>query len=52
MPREARLFDRFEGSPVKAWWKMTANVPPNWIARARAARRNREDDLAKAMQAA
>jgi hypothetical protein len=32
------------------WWKITANIPPNWIERARAARKNREDDLAKAMQ--
>jgi hypothetical protein len=50
MPREAQLFDRFAGSPVKAWWKVTVNIPPNWIERARVARKNREDDLAKAMQ--
>lgn len=49
MPREAKMFDRFEGSPAKAWWKVTANIPPNWIERAKAARKSREDDVAKAM---
>jgi hypothetical protein len=50
MPRPARLFERFDGSPAKALPKMTANIPPNWIERARAARKSREDDLARAMQ--
>jgi len=49
MPREAKLFDRFKGSPVKAWPKVTANIPPNWIERARVARKSREDELSKAM---
>jgi predicted transcriptional regulator len=50
MPREARMFDRSDGSPSRAWWKTTANVPPNWIVRARAGRKTREEDLAKAMK--
>jgi hypothetical protein len=44
------MFDRFAGSPAKAWWKVTANIPPNWIERAKAARKSREGDVAKAMQ--
>jgi|APFre7841882630_1041343.scaffolds.fasta_scaffold06308_4 hypothetical protein len=50
MPREAKLFERFKGSPAKALPKITANIPPNWIDRARVARKSREADLAKAMQ--
>ena len=49
MPREAKLFEKFTGSPVKAWPKMMANIPPNWIDRAKAARKSRETDVAKAM---
>jgi hypothetical protein len=50
MPREAKLFERFKGSPAKALLKLTGNIPPNWIDRAREARKSREGDLAKAMQ--
>ena len=50
MPRQARLFDRFGGSPAKALPKMTANIPPNWIERARGARKSREKDLVKALR--
>src|SRR5262245_37260372 len=50
MPREARLFDRFKGSPARAWPKVTANIPPNWIKRAKATRKRREEELAEAMQ--
>lgn len=50
MPRDARLFDRFDGSPVKALSKLKGNIPPNWIERARAARKAREDGVAAAMQ--
>ena len=49
MPREARLFERYHGAPTKAFLKLTANIPPNWIDRARKARKSREDDLVKAM---
>jgi hypothetical protein len=49
MAREAKLFERFKGSPTKAFMKMTGNIPPNWIDRARDARKSREGDLAKAM---
>ncbi|RPJ84465.1 MAG: hypothetical protein EHM13_04145 [Acidobacteria bacterium] len=50
MPREAKLFERFKGSPAKALPKLTVNIPPNWIERAREARKNREAGLARAMQ--
>lgn len=35
---------------MKALPKITANIPPNWIDRAREARKSREGDLAEAMQ--
>jgi len=50
MPREAKLFERFKGSPARALPKMAGNIPPNWIERARGARKSREKDLATAMQ--
>jgi hypothetical protein len=50
MPREAKLFDRFKGSPAKALPKITVNIPPNWLERARTARKRREEDLGRAMQ--
>lgn len=50
MPREAKLFERFKGSPARALPKMTGNIPPNWIERARSARKRREQDLVTAMQ--
>jgi hypothetical protein len=50
MPREAKLFERFKGSPAKALGKITANIPPNWIERSRDARKSREVDLADAMR--
>jgi len=50
MPREAKLFERFKGSPARALAKMTGNIPPNWIKRARRARKSREQDLVTAMQ--
>jgi hypothetical protein len=50
MPREAKLFDRFQGSPARAFRKVTVNIPPKWIDRAREARKRREAELAAAME--
>jgi hypothetical protein len=53
MPREAKLFEKSQksqGSPARAWFKLTANIPPNWIERAQHARKRRESDVAAAMK--
>ena len=50
MPRDAKLFERFKGSPAKALPRLSANIPPNWIERARAARKGREGDVVQAMK--
>lgn len=50
MPRDARLFETFDGSPARALKNMTGNIPPNWIKRARGARKSREGDVAAAMR--
>jgi hypothetical protein len=49
MPREARLFDAANGSPIRALGRLEGNIPPNWIARARRSRKGVEPDLAAAM---
>ena len=49
MPREAKLFDASKGSPVSALSRLEANIPPNWIARARRSRKDLEPDLAASM---
>lgn len=50
MPRDARLFERYDGSPARALNRLTGNIPPNWIERARGARKSREADVASAMR--
>ena len=49
MPREARLFDAANGSPMRALARLEGNIPPSWIARARRSRKSLEPDLAAAM---
>jgi hypothetical protein len=49
MPREATLFESVNGSVVEAFLLIRArgtNIPPNWIERARQARKGREKLLA------
>jgi hypothetical protein len=50
MPREAKLFDSTNGSPARALLKLDANIPPNWIARARDSRKSLEPDLVASMR--
>ena len=52
MPREARLFDSADGSPIRALFRLQGNVPPKWIARARRSRKNLEPDVLRAMRKA
>jgi hypothetical protein len=50
MPREAKLFESAKGSPTRALFKLQANIPPNWIARARGSRKSLEPDLVASMK--
>ena len=50
MPREAKLFESAKGSPARALFKLQANIPPNWIARARRSRKSIEPDLVASMK--
>ena len=50
MPREAKLFESADGSPARALFKLQGNIPPNWIARARASRKSLEPDLIASMK--
>jgi hypothetical protein len=50
MPREAKLFESVKGSPARALRRLDANIPPNWILRARRSRKGLEPDLARAMK--
>jgi hypothetical protein len=50
MPREARLFDQSNGSPMRALFKLQGNVPPKWILRARRSRKNLEPDVVRALK--
>jgi hypothetical protein len=53
MGREATLFEESGGSPVRAYILLkaggSANIPPNWIERARESRKNREKEVALAL---
>ncbi len=54
MPREASLFDETNGSALEAYLLLRrdgGNIPPAWIDRATASRKNREKALAKALRA-
>ena len=50
MPREATLFEESRGSAVRGYLLLkqggSANIPPNWVERARGSRKNRERDVA------
>jgi hypothetical protein len=50
MPREARLFESAQGSPARALLKLHANIPPNWILRARRSRKSTEPDVVRALK--
>ena len=54
MPREATLFEQSGGSPIRAYLLMkangSANVPPNWIKRARTSRKNRHTEMARILR--
>lgn len=52
MPREARLFDETGGSALEAYFLLHqdgGNIPPAWLDRTNAARKNREKALALAL---
>lgn len=54
MPREATLFEETKGNSVEAYLLLRrggGNIPPAWIDRANASRKNREKALAKALRA-
>jgi hypothetical protein len=50
MPREASLFDESGGSVFRAYLLLktagSANIPPNWIERAKESRKHREEKVA------
>lgn len=54
MPREASLFEESNGSVVRAYLLLknggSANIPPNWIERARESRKNRESNVAQLLK--
>jgi predicted nucleic acid-binding Zn ribbon protein len=53
MPREASLFDLTGGDIVEAFFLLRAegkNIPPAWIERAGASRKNREKELGKLLK--
>jgi hypothetical protein len=48
MPREAGLFEKSDGSVVKAFHILRqngGNIPPNWIDRSSASRKSRQKEL-------
>jgi hypothetical protein len=54
MPREATLFEQSGSSPLRAYLMLkadgSANIPPNWIDRARGSRKNREKLVASILK--
>jgi hypothetical protein len=54
MPREASLFEESNGSVLRAYLLLknggSANIPPNWIERARESRKNREANVAQLLE--
>jgi len=54
MPREATLFDESGGSVLRAYLLLknagSANIPPNWIERAKESRKNREKAVASSLK--
>src|SRR5215470_18084134 len=54
MPREAKLFESTGGNILFGYLALReegANIPPNWLKRSHASRKNRENDLAKGLKA-
>jgi hypothetical protein len=54
MPREATLFESTDGNIFLAYLVLReggANIPPDWIKRSQATRRNREKEMAKQLRA-
>jgi hypothetical protein len=53
MPREASLFEQTRGNVIDAFFLLRAeskNIPPAWIDRSRASRKNREKELGKLLK--
>jgi hypothetical protein len=54
MPREASLFDESGGSALRAYLLLknagSANIPPNWIERAKESRKHREEKVAELLR--
>lgn len=50
MAREARLFNAASGFPSKGFVRLTGNVPPSWIARAKKSRKALEPDVFKLLR--
>jgi len=53
MPREAALFEECNGSAVEGFFRMLergGNIPPNWIERSTASRKQRQKDLGSALK--
>lgn len=50
MPREAKLFTSSSGSVVRGFLKFRANIPPRWIANARASRKRVEPEIVRAFR--
>jgi hypothetical protein len=54
MAREAGLFESSKGLVLKAYFLLksggSANIPPNWIERARLSRKNRESSVASLLK--
>ena len=45
MAREAKLFNATSGSPTRGFLRLSGNLPPSWIARAKTSRKDFEPDL-------
>ncbi len=54
MPREAGLFVESGGSVLRAYLLLknggSANIPPNWIERAKESRKHREENVAELLR--
>lgn len=47
MAREARLFNSTSGSPSRGFLRLSGNLPPSWIARAKRSRKGLEPVVLK-----
>jgi hypothetical protein len=50
MPREAKPFTASDGSPVRGFLKLQANIPPRWIDNARSSRKRNEPEIFTALR--